>query len=155
MSEFWGFHATRLSAPIDRKKTKAALKKLKVKAAVLTEGTGWLYLHSPDKAVLAFADVMFHYFSHEGAAWDFKVYVKGKKVGSGVFGTNLETGADDRGFEGDLAATAKALGVDAKALKKTFGKSETKFFKLLGLEHMAMPESEVPKGIAFFDELET
>ena len=153
MSEFWGFHATRVGKPVDRAKTKAALKKLKVKSVVITERNGWLYLHSPDKALLGFADVMLHYFDHESSAWDFKVYKKGKKIGSAVFGTNYETGADDRGFEGDLAATARALGVDAKQLQATFGKDAKKFFALLGLEFVAMPESEVPKGVAFFDEL--
>lgn len=153
MSEFWGFHATRLTGAIDRKKVKAALKKLKVDA-VLTEGKTWLYIHSPSKNTVKFADPMIHFFDHEGSAWDFDVYMKGKRIGGAIFGTNLETGASNQGFTGDLAATAKALAVDKKKLEKTFVKDSKKFFALLDLEWMAMPENEVPKGIAFFDELD-
>ena len=153
MSEFWGFHATRIAKAVDRKQVKAALKKLKADA-VITEGKGWLYVHSPSKSAVKFADMVLHYFDHESSAWDFDVYVKGKRIGGGIFGKNLETGADDQGFDGDLAATARALGVDEKQLKKTFVKDAKKFFALLKLEWMAMPENEVPKGVAFFDELD-
>ncbi len=152
-SEFWGFHASRIETPVDRAKVKASLKKLKVKAAVVTEGKRWLYIHTPHKEVVKFADVVLHYFDHEGSAWDFNVDVAGKRVGRGVFGKNVETGADDQGFTGDLAKTAKALDVDEKKLKKTFAADDKAFFALLGLEPMAAPESEVPPGLAFFDEL--
>jgi hypothetical protein len=155
VSEFFGFYATRLAGPIDRAKIKATLKKLKANA-VITEGKGWLYVNSANRKAAGFADVVIHFFDHEGSAWDFDVYVKAKRVGGGIFGENVETGAEDQGFTGDLAATAKALDIDAKKLEKTFAKDSTKFFKLLALEWHVAPETEqeIPKGQNFFDELE-
>ncbi|MEO8702500.1 MAG: hypothetical protein ABI867_20820 [Kofleriaceae bacterium] len=155
MSEFFGFYATRLAGPVDRAKLKAALKKLKANA-VITEGKTWLYVNSANRKAAGFANTVIHYFDHEGSAWDFDVYVAGKRIGGGIFGENVETGAEDQGFEGDLAATAKALAVDPKKLEKTFATDSKKFFKLLGLEWMAAPEteSEIPKGQHFFDELD-
>jgi hypothetical protein len=70
VSEFWGFHATRVAKPVDRAKTKAALKKCKVKSVVITERNGWLYLHSADKALLGFADVMLQRHEHHDATAD-------------------------------------------------------------------------------------
>lgn len=154
MSEFFGFYATRVAGAIDRKAVKAVLKKLKANA-VLVEDKGWLYVNSANRKVVAFADMVMHFFDHEGSAWDFDVYVKAKRVGGGIFGENAETGAEDQGFTGDLVATAKALGVDAKKLEKTFVEDSKKFFKLLDLGWHAAPETEaeIPKGQHFFDEL--
>jgi len=154
VSEFFGFYATRMTK-VDRKKIKAALKKLKVDA-LLTDSKGWLYLNSANPKVVGVADVVLHFFDHESSAWDFDVYSKAKRIGGGIFGENAETGAEDQGFTGDLAATAKALEVDAKKLEKTFKRDSKAFFKLLALEWHVGPEtaSEIPKGQNFFDEVD-
>jgi hypothetical protein len=155
MSELFGFYATRTTGAVDRAAAKAALQKLKANA-VLTEGKGWLYVNSAHRKAAGFAASVLHFFDHEGSAWDFVVYAKGKRIGGGIFGTNVETGATNQGFTGDLAATAQALGVTAKQLETTFAKDSKKFFKLLALDWMAGPEteSEIPEGQHFLDELD-
>jgi hypothetical protein len=153
VSEFWGFYASRVFGKLDRERARATLKKLKANAVVI-EGEGWVYMISPSKKVARFSDVVLHYFDHEGSAWDFDLYLKGKRIGGGTFGVNGETGAHDQGFDGDIAATAKALGVDARKLERTFTDDSKKFLKLLGLEFHGGPENEVGKGVRFLDEFE-
>jgi hypothetical protein len=152
MSEFWGFYATPSGADFDRAKLKATLKKLKADALVHHAGA-WLYVVTPlQHKIEKFADTVLSFFDHESAAWDFSVYLKGKRIGGGTFGENAETGADDEGFDGDLAASAKALGTTAKKLEATFVEDSAKFLKLLGLSLLPVGPGDVEKGIRFLDE---
>lgn len=160
MSELWDYYAVR--GDVDDVIARA--KKAKLRAVVGTAGDlggaddGWVYVYAEGKNVPAAGEVVLYFFDHESAAWSFEVWHRGKSVGKATFGENLETGAEDEGFEGDLAGTAAALGVTVKKLEQTFGTPSAKrFLKLLGLGLPPFSISDVmgdaPKGVSRLREL--
>ena len=155
MSEFWGFCATRAEVGFDRDALVGVLWKLKVKDAVIFHQDRWLHVIVPRlRDLRRLADTVVELFDHESAAWDFAVFVKGKRIGGGTFGTNAETGADDRGFDGELAATAAALGVGAPELEATFVSSSNAFLELFGMTLLPAGPRDIAagSGIYFTDE---
>jgi hypothetical protein len=151
MSEFWGFHATRSPADFDRDALVETLSKLKITDAAVFHNDGWLYVVTASgKKLEKFADTVVQFFDHESSAWDFSVYVKGKRIGGGTFGENCETGAEDEGFDGDLVAVAKALGVDAKKLEKTFVADSGRFLTLAKLVLFPVGPGDIENGAGIF-----
>lgn len=155
MSEFWDFYATR--GPIDEVLAAARRKRLRAVVAAASEVGGrepsWVYVYAEGKQVARLGELVLYFFDHKGAAWSFELWRSGESIGQGTFGENPETGAEDEGFEGDLEATAAALGVPVEKLEKTFASPDSsKFLRLLGLSLPPFGISELlrdaPKGVS-------
>jgi len=98
-------------------------------------------------------------FDAEGSAWGFAVAVDGEQVGTATYGENAEWGIDakDNGFEGDLEATAKALGTSSAELQQCLDpKGVQRFCALVGFEHqyaLYPHEHDMPPAIALLSEM--
>jgi len=99
-------------------------------------------------------DVAMAFNNDEWSAWGFTLYAKGKRIATGLFGENAESGVslEDNCLEGDLDAAAKLLNVDAKKLRKVVEADDPdveKFMKVVGFGRYSITpyelDSETPK----------
>ncbi len=160
MSELWDYYATRSEVEAVIAAARQARLRAVVGAASEFGATdrGWVCVYTEGKGICSIGEVVLYFFDHNAAAWSFEVWRNGESLGRAVFGENPETGAKDEGFEGDLAAIARALGVTEGRLERTFGTSDsTKFLRLLGLSLPPMGILEVmrdaPPGVSRLSDL--
>jgi hypothetical protein len=147
MSEFWQYYAVR---PATFDGAREALTALGVNAVLVPEeGSPWLVVVSDDHRVSGAFDLAIRLEDDEGSAWRLRVYRGGDLIGSGTFGTNVETGAKNQGFTGDEQAVADALGVDAAALRGTLNKRGLdRFGELTGIPVLPLAwDPSLPPGV--------
>lgn len=111
------------------------------------------------KTLLEHFDWYLSVFDAEGSAWGFTLCVDGKEIGTATYGENAEWGIDaaDNGFDGDLAATAEALGTTREALEKCFDADGVESFcEQVGFTHqytLYPYEREMPEAIVLASEM--
>ncbi len=117
---------------------------------------GYSVLDAPKKLAKQF-EWMLGVWDAEGSAWGFDLWIDGKVLASATYGENAEWGIDEdqNGFEGDVAATAKALGMTKKKLEKFLDEDGVeKFCKAVGFgHHYTLYPRNLPKGVMLMSEM--